>query len=172
MTALADDHYAVDVTKADELIGWKPRHRFELELPGIVEELLQDPPGWYRRNGVQLAASLQEASGVPDLKAVRQQHAERYSVEIRDNRWPHFVNIALGSWLFTQPVLLNVQERWLFWSEMALGGLLMLFASLALSERGTWACWVCAAIGTVVMAVPFLFHTTNAAAHASDSLLG
>jgi hypothetical protein len=82
------------------------------------------------------------------------------------------VNIALGSWLFTQPILINVQEPLLRWSEMALGVLLMVFATAALSQRGTAARWVCAGIGAVVMAIPFLFHTGNAAAYLSDTLVG
>jgi hypothetical protein len=48
----------------------------------------------------------------------------------------------------------------------------MVFATVALSQRGTAARWVCAGIGTLVMAIPFLFNTGNAAAYLSDSLVG
>jgi hypothetical protein len=105
-------------------------------------------------------------------ETLRQQHQVQLTAELGDNRWPHFVNIALGSWLFTQPLLIHVQEPLLRWSEMALGALLMVFATLALSQRGTAARWVCAGIGTLVMAIPFLFHTGNAAAYLSDTLVG
>lgn len=103
---------------------------------------------------------------------MRQRHHRQFAAELGDNRWPHFVNIALGSWLFTQPLLIHVQEPLLRWSEMALGTLLMVFATLALSQRGTAARWACAGIGAVVMAIPFLFHTANAAAYLSDTLVG
>ena len=45
-------------------------------------------------------------------------------------------------------------------------------AALALSWRAQWARWVCAGIGALVMAVPFLFSTANAAAYLSDTLVG
>ena len=173
MAEMADDHYALDTRRARDLLGWEPRHSFKKELPTLVRSLKEDPPGWYRRNGVTPPHWVSAASAAgEDAEALRQRHQQQFSSELSDNRWPHFVNIALGSWLFTQPLLINVQEPLLRWSEMALGALLMVFATAALSQRGTAARWVCAAIGTVVMAIPFLFHTGNAAAYLSDTLVG
>ena len=87
-------------------------------------------------------------------------------------RWAHMVNIGLGSWLLTQPLLVGVQEPRLRGSEMILGLLLMIAAGFALSWRAVWARWLCAGIGAAVMAVPFLWATTNAAAYLSDTLVG
>ena len=173
MAEMADDHYALDTRRARELLGWEPRHRFKEELPDLVRALKDDPPGWYRRNGVTPPHWVSAAGDAgEDPEALRQRHRQKFSAEFSDNRWPHFVNIALGSWLFTQPLLIHVQEPLLRWSEMTLGALLMVFATAALSQRGTAARWVCAAIGTAVMAIPFLFHTGNAAAYLSDTLVG
>lgn len=173
MAEMADDHYALDTRRAREMLGWEPRHSFKDELPSLVRALKADPPGWYRRNGVTPPHWVSAAKDAgEDAEALRQRHQQQFSAELSDNRWPHFVNIALGSWLFTQPLLINVQEPLLRWSEMALGALLMVFATAALSQRGTAARWVCAGIGTVVMAIPFLFHTSNAAAYLSDTLVG
>lgn len=173
MAEMADDHYALDTRRAREMLGWEPRHSFKDELPSLVRALKADPPGWYRRNGVTPPHWVSAAKDAgEDAEALRQRHQQQFSAELSDNRWPHFVNIALGSWLFTQPLLINVQEPLLRWSEMALGALLMVFATAALSQRGTAARWGCAAIGTVVMAIPFLFHTGNAAAYLSDTLVG
>ena len=173
MAEMADDHYALDTRRARDLLGWEPRHDFKDELPGLVRCLKEDPPGWYRRNGVTpphwVSAAIEAGE---DPEALRQRHQQQFAAELGDNRWPHFVNIALGSWLFTQPLLIHVQEPLLRWSEMALGALLMVFATLALSQRGTAARWICAAIGTAVMAIPFLFNTGNAAAYLSDTLVG
>ena len=69
-------------------------------------------------------------------------------------------------------MLINGEEPLLRWSEMGLGAMLMLFAALALSWRAPWARCVCAGIGTLVMGVPFLFSTANAAAYLSDTLVG
>ena len=173
MAEMADDHYALDTRLARNLLGWEPHHRFKDELPGLVRSLKNDPPGWYRRNGVTPPHWVTAASDAgEDPEALRKRHQQQFAAELDDNRWPHFVNIALGSWLFTQPLLLNVQEPMLRWSELVLGALLMVFATAALSQRGTAARWVCAGIGTVVMAIPFLFNTGNAAAYLSDTLVG
>ncbi len=173
MAEMADDHYALDTRRARELLGWEPRHSFKDELPRLVQSLKDDPPGWYRRNGVTPPHWVSAASAAgEDPEALRQRQQQKLAAELSENRWPHFVNFALGSWLFTQPILINVQEPLLRWSEMALGALLMVFATLALSQRGTVARWVCAGIGTLVMAIPFLFHTANAAAYLSDTLVG
>ncbi len=173
MAEMADDHYALDTRRARELLGWEAQHRFKDELPTLVQSLKDDPVAWYRRNGVTPPDWVNAASSVgEDPERLRQLHQQQFKAELGDNRWPHFVNIALGSWLLTQPLLIAVQEPWLRWSEMVLGILLMVFATAALSQRGTAARWICAAIGAVVMAIPFLFHTGNAAAYLSDSLVG
>ncbi|MFZ4539677.1 NAD-dependent epimerase/dehydratase family protein [Propionivibrio sp.] len=173
MAEMADDHYALDTRRARELLGWEPHHSFKHELPRLVQSLKDDPTGWYRRNGVTPPHWVTAASEAgEDPETLRQRYRQQFNAELGDNRWPHFVNIALGSWLFTQPLLIAVQEPLLRWSEMALGALLMVFATAALSQRGTAARWVCAGIGAVVMAIPFLFHTGNAAAYLSDTLVG
>lgn len=87
-------------------------------------------------------------------------------------RWAHFVNIGLGSWLLTQPLLVGVQEGGLRASEMTMGLLLMVAAGLSLSWRAVWARWLCAGIGAVVMALPFMWSIANAAAFLSDTLVG
>lgn len=173
MAEMADDHYALNTRRARELLGWEPQHNFKDELPVLVQSLKDDPIGWYRRNGVTPPDWVSAASVIgEDPEDLRQRHQQQFAAELSDNRWPHFVNIALGSWLLTQPLLIHVQEPLLRWSEMALGALLMVFATAALSQRGTAARWVCAGIGAVVMAIPFLFNTGNAAAYLSDSLVG
>jgi nucleoside-diphosphate-sugar epimerase len=173
MAEMADDHYALDTRRARDVLGWEPRHSFRNELPRLVQSLKDDPPGWYRRNGVTPPHWVSAASAAgEDPEALRQRHQKQFAAELGENRWPHFVNIALGSWLFTQPLLIHAQEPALRWSEMVLGVLLMVFATAALSQRGTAARWVCAGIGAVVMAIPFLFNTGNAAAYLSDTLVG
>ena len=47
MIDLADDHYPVDISRAREQLGWRPRHRLYESLPAIVDHLATDPKGWY-----------------------------------------------------------------------------------------------------------------------------
>ena len=62
--------------------------------------------------------------------------------EHRANRWAHFVNIGLGTWLLTQPPLINVQEPLLRWSEVILGA-----ALIVLRRAGTVLAGAMGALG-------------------------
>lgn len=173
MIAMADDHYALDIRRARDLLGWEPRHRLKDELPRLVAALKDDPAGWYKTNNVTPPAWISEAASLGrNPEALEARHETQVRAEHRANRWAHFVNIGLGTWLLTQPPLINVDESLLRWSEIILGIALVACATLALSWRAQWARWLCAGIGALVMAVPFLFSTGNAAAYLSDTLVG
>ena len=173
MVDMADDHYALDIRRARELLNWEPRHRLKDELPKLVAVLKKDPSSWYKTNRIVPPAWLGDADELgKNPETLRARHETQIKTEHRANRWAHFVNMGLGTWLMTQPLLINVEEPLLRWSEIMLGALLLLFATFALSWRAQWARWLCAGIGTLIMAVPFLFATGNAAAYLSDTLVG
>lgn len=173
MTRMASDHYEIDIARARNLLGWEPRYRLADELPAIVATLKEDPAAWYEANGVPPPAFVTEAEEAgEDAEAVRAGYEARRRAEHAATRWAHFVNIALGLWVMTQPVLVGVEEPGLFWSEVVLGALLTGFAALSLSWRMTWARWASAGTAAVIMAVPFLFWTSNPAAFLSDTFIG
>jgi len=173
MVAMADAHYALDIGRAQRLLGWQPRHRLKDALPAIVAALKRDPVGWYQANGATPPPGLGQAKRVSgDAEGLRAQAERCYRREHGQSRWAHFVNIALGSWLVTQPPLIGLDEPWLRGAEIVLGVALMVFACLSLSWQLRAARWVCAGIGALVMAAPFVFWTDNAAAFLSDTLVG
>jgi nucleoside-diphosphate-sugar epimerase len=173
MVHMADDHYALDIRRARDLIGWEPRRRLKHELPRLVASLKNDPAGWYQANGVPPPAWISEAKEQGrNAEQLRVEREACVAAEHRANRWAPFANIGFGTWLVTQPLLIGVEEPLLRWSEVVLGAALMVFSGLALSARAQWARWLCAGIGALVMAVPFLFSTQNAAAYLSDTLVG
>lgn len=49
----ADDHYALDITRAKQLLDWQPRHSLRETIPEMVSHLQEDPAGWYAENGVE-----------------------------------------------------------------------------------------------------------------------
>lgn len=53
MIDLADDHYALDVSRARQLLGWSPRHHLRDTLPRMVTALKADPEGFYRVNKLE-----------------------------------------------------------------------------------------------------------------------
>ncbi|MCC6207579.1 MAG: hypothetical protein IT488_05465 [Gammaproteobacteria bacterium] len=57
MIRMSDDHYALDIRRAQKLLGWEPRHHISTTLPRIVGAPKDDPPGWYRANHMTLPHS-------------------------------------------------------------------------------------------------------------------
>ena len=173
MIQLADDHYALDISRAEKLLGWRPHHRLKDELPKMIAALKRDPLAWYKRNGLRPPHDLAEAAALgKHPEEVRRASDERYRMEHSETRWAHFVNFMLGTWLLTQPPLIGVVEPLLRWTEIVSGALLIVFASLSLSWHAPWARWISAAIGAIVMAAPFVFWTDNPTAYLSDTLVG
>jgi nucleoside-diphosphate-sugar epimerase len=173
MIQMGDDHYALDISRARELLGWAPRRRLKDELPALVATLKRDPAAWYRSHKITppawIAEAAEQGERTGDLAA---RYAATFKRQLRTNRWAHLTNMALGTWLVTQPPLIDVEEPLLRSTEAVLGIALIVFAAMSLSWRWQWARWVCAGIGALVMAAPFLFSTANAAAYLSDTLVG
>jgi len=54
----ANDHYALDITRARALLGWMPQRSLRETLPKMVAALKADPIGWYREQGLEPTASM------------------------------------------------------------------------------------------------------------------
>ena len=46
----ADDHFELDISRAGELLDWKPKHSLMDSLPAMIETLKADPLAWYKQN--------------------------------------------------------------------------------------------------------------------------
>jgi len=67
----ANDHYALDITRAQTLLGWEPRRSLRETLPKMVAALKADPPGFYRENDLEAPASMRQVSPPGDAAAVK-----------------------------------------------------------------------------------------------------
>jgi len=130
MVDFTDDHYALDMTRARKLLGWKPKHSLRKTLPKIVGALKADPPGWYRSNKLNAALVAGEIASKAETSTPRQEvdQATRIAAEHRSDRehegmmlaehrassWTHFTNIALGAWLVTAPFALGLFDQTTF----------------------------------------------------------
>lgn len=56
----ADDHYALDVSRARRELGWEPRRSLRRTLPKIIAALKEDPARWYRDNKIEPPARLKQ----------------------------------------------------------------------------------------------------------------
>jgi nucleoside-diphosphate-sugar epimerase len=173
MTMMANDHYALDTTRAHELLGWEPQHRLKDDLPAIIANLKRDPIGWYTRHKITPPAWLATAAATGhNPERLRTVYVSQRHAEHRRNRWAHFTNIALGTWLITAPPLLGIRQPLEAWSDVISGSALIIFAAIALSWRMTWARWASAAVGFWLLFAPLVFWTTSAAAYLNDTLVG
>lgn len=50
MIDLADDHYEMDISRAEKYLGWTPKHNLQDTLPKMIAELEQNPQAWYKAN--------------------------------------------------------------------------------------------------------------------------
>ena len=50
MIDLADDHYELNIERAEKVLGWTPRHSIKETLPKMIAALKQDPARWYKAN--------------------------------------------------------------------------------------------------------------------------
>ena len=174
MIAMADDHYALDIKRAEDWLGWRPEHRLEDELPAMVADLKRDPLTWYKRNGITPPAWLEDAAGEGESnpEILREQVEAERIAQHRSTLWMCFINLLLAIWLITQPPLIGIEDPLYRWAEVACGAALLVTSTLSLSWRLGIARWASAAIGMVVIALPVLFVTPNAAAYTSDTLVG
>lgn len=58
MIDLADAHLPVSIERAEQQLGWRPRHRLRDAIPEMCRRLAADPERWYRENGLEAPADL------------------------------------------------------------------------------------------------------------------
>jgi nucleoside-diphosphate-sugar epimerase len=56
----ANDHYALDITRARTLLGWEPKRSLRGTIPRMIAALKADPVNFYRENDLQLPPELQK----------------------------------------------------------------------------------------------------------------
>ncbi len=173
MIELSSDHYALDISKARDLLGWEPKHRILDELPKMVAVLKKDPAGWYRANGITPPVWLRavEAREGSDPEEIRARHEKEYRTQHRRNIWGHWANAGLGAWLMTSPPLLGY-GGWMAVSDVVAGLALLVLGLLSLSWRLPHARFGAALVGAWVLFAPLLFWTENGAAYLNATLVG
>ena len=65
----ANDHYALDITRARTLLEWEPKRSLRATLPVMVAALKADPLGWYQENELEPPSELEKTPGEPESPA-------------------------------------------------------------------------------------------------------
>jgi len=53
MIKLADDHYALNISKARQFLGWEPKHAVDESLVMMIDRLKEEPARFYKENGLK-----------------------------------------------------------------------------------------------------------------------
>ncbi len=65
----ANDHYALDITRARTLLEWEPKRSLRETLPKMVAAMKADPVGWYRENDLELSSELEKTAKKSEASA-------------------------------------------------------------------------------------------------------
>jgi len=68
MIDFADDHYALDISRARKVLGWEPKHSLRETVPKMVAALKADPVSWYRENKLEPPANIELKASQPRTK--------------------------------------------------------------------------------------------------------
>lgn len=173
MIDMAEDHYALNIRRARQQLGWEPRHGILDTLPAMIAALKRDPVAWYRANGITMPDWMEAMAERPEnAETVRRRHQEAWRSLHSRFIWGAWFNIAMGTWLITSPPILAYQSAWMTWSDVASGAVLVLLGTISLSRSMSWARWACAAVGLWLLAAPLVFWAPTAAAYHNGTLVG
>jgi len=170
---LASDHYALDITKARDLLGWKPKHFIGDNLANMVENLKQDPPAWYERNGIRPPDWMVAAEEKKrDPEALRKRYEASYRQAHAQNLWGHLLNTGLGAWLLVGWLSLGYESAALIASDIISGLAILVLSLFSLSWRLPLTRWATAAVGMWLLVAPLFFWAPTAASYLNDTLVG
>ena len=173
MVEMASDHYELDISRARNLLGWRPQHDIRDTLPGMIDALKSDPLGWYEANGLTVPHWLTaSAERTDDPEKLRTGAEAALRTETDRFRWTQFLNIGFGSWLIASPPILGYESLAMTTSDIVAGILVMVLSFIALSWRFAVVRWLVAALGLWVMFAPLVFWAPTAQAYLNGTLVG
>jgi nucleoside-diphosphate-sugar epimerase len=74
MISRANDHYALDLTLAQSLLGWTPRRTLRRTLPLMVEALKADPLAWYAANDLEPSRKMRKITSTSPVEELSHVH--------------------------------------------------------------------------------------------------
>ncbi|MFW5662060.1 MAG: NAD-dependent epimerase/dehydratase family protein, partial [Oceanicaulis sp.] len=173
MMDMAEDHYALDISRARVALGWRPRHDIRGTLPVMIDALKRDPAGWYAANGVTkpdwMDSALERGA---DPEALRTRNEARKRIEHDRFRWAHLLTAGLGVWLIGSPPTLTYESAGAVWSDVIAGAIIMIAGMFSAYRRFERARWVSMAAGFWLLWAPLIFWAPTAEAYLNQTLVG
>lgn len=175
MVEMASDHYALDITKAKELLGWQPKHRLEKTLPDMIQHLKDDPVAWYESNGITPPDWIESAAEKnKNPETLRKRYKQHYEKEHKQGLWAQFLTIGLGFWLLSSPFTFGYESTAMTWSDV-IAGILVIITGICSLSSGKWlrlTRFGTAGVGLWLLFAPLLFWAPTAAAYLNGTIIG
>lgn len=169
MIDFADDHYDLDITHAQELLNWQPKHRLKKTLPFMIDALKKDPLQWYKENKLEAPNTLSRTLG--------RMQGDDIGFEVPSNIYKrqlamlNWMTFLWGLWLVFDSVTHTTNAASLR-SEVLSGVFVMAFSALAHWTLWQWPRWLNALIGIWILFAPLAFWTPSSASYSVANLLG
>ncbi len=58
----ANDHYALDITRAKTVLGWEPKRSLRHTIPLMIAALKANPRAWYKENGLEPSSTIRDVA--------------------------------------------------------------------------------------------------------------
>jgi len=174
----------------DDPVGWYRANRLNAARVATLAVPETGDDGGESRHGQD------DAVGATEHRKMMHEHEQGMRKMHFGMLWVHYLNIMLGAWLLSSPFVFGsfdasgfsdavmhvtaerglsdpaLRSGWLASSDVISGLLIMLFATLSLSPRFSWAQWANTAVGVWLLFAPLVFWTPSAAVYANDTLVG
>lgn len=169
MIDFADDNYDLDITRAQELLDWKPRHELRKTLPVIIEAFKKDPQQWYKENKLEPPMGLLRLFG--RMPRENESFEVPSAIYLTQLNALNLLNILWGLWLMSDSVT-RISSSSMIISEVASGASVIVLSGLALWTLWQWPRWLSAVIGLWILFAPLALWTESAAAYSTGNIVG
>lgn len=76
--------------------------------------------------------------------------------KVKKGRWQDWVNLIVGIWLFSSPMIFGYRGNEYVWNSYVFGGGVILFSVWALTDRKIWEEWINLIIGIWIIISPWV----------------
>lgn len=169
MIDFANDHYDLDVSRAQTLLDWKPQHNLQQTLPLMIRALQENPIAWYKENKLDVAPNFTRILGrMPGDEHGFKTPSQSYIFQLNAL---NLANILWGLWLIFDSFNQTTGTA-MFWSEIVSGLAIMVLSGLAFLTLWQWPRWVSAFVGLWILIAPLIFWVQSSANYSIGNLIG
>lgn len=169
MIDFTNDHYELDISRAQNLLDWKPQHELQQTLPIMIEALKKNPLQWYKDNKLKAPTELARVFGrMPGDDLGFEVPSKLYHNQLN---FLNLMNILWSGWLIFDS-LTHATSSGMMISSILSAVLIMIFSGLSLWLLWQWPRWLSALVGVWILLAPLVFWTNSAADYSMGSLIG